>query len=81
MTRINITLPAPLAKELKREASKRGKSGYIAAAIAEKIRRERRARAWKKLENLPATFTHIDDSAEYIHRIRREDDKKRIAKR
>ena len=62
VVRINITVPHWIVSELKKEVPKRGKSSFVTAAIKEKLAREKREKAFKKLAELPPTFVNITDS-------------------
>jgi hypothetical protein len=75
--RINITIPNRLITELEKEIPERGKSGFISEAIEEKLIREKRKRALKRLANLPPTFRNIPSGKEYIETERITEDKER----
>lgn len=77
VVRINITVPKKLLSELEKEVPDRGKSGFVASAIEEKLARERKEKALKELSKLPATFTNIGDGAKYIASEREKEDKDR----
>lgn len=74
--RINISLPPDLVKDLKKVAPKRGVSKFLAEAAEEKIRREMADKAYKEILEAPATFTEIKDSAAWVRRMRRLDEKR-----
>lgn len=76
--RVNITIPKHVIDILKHTVAGRGMSRFIAQAIEEKIKREHREKAIKTLAQMPPAFPEIKDAAEYIHTIRREDDKHRL---
>lgn len=75
--RMNITVPKRLAVELEKETPERGKSGFIAEAIEEKLIRERREKALKALADLPPAFPEIKDAVAYVRKLRREDEQVR----
>ena len=76
VVRINITVPKNLLTDLEKEIPKRGKSGFISKAIEEKLDRERRKTAFMELHDAPPAFTKIKNSAEYISKMRRLDEKR-----
>lgn len=76
ITRINISLPEETVKLLRKVAPKRGISKYLASAAEEKIAREKREKALKELLKAPATFTDIKDSANWVRRSRKLDEKR-----
>ena len=78
--RINITIPKNLIDELEKEVPPRGKSGFIAKAIEEKLERERREKAFIELRDAPPAFTHIKDAAKYVSQMRKNEDKIRNKK-
>ena len=77
VVRINITIPKELVYELEKEVPERGKSSFISLAIEEKLIRERRIDALKKLSTLPPAFKDIKNSAEFVEKMRATDDKNR----
>lgn len=77
VTRINITIPKRLLSELEKEVPDRGKSGFVAEAIDEKLAAKKRERALKELSKLPPVFTSIKDGAKYIAKERTREDKMR----
>jgi transcriptional regulator NrdR family protein len=80
VVRINVTLPKKVWTALEQEIPKRRKSNFIAAAIEDKLRKEKREKAFVELASLPPTFTDIDDSATFIREMRNEEDKERSQK-
>lgn len=77
VARINITIPKKLLYELEKEVPNRGKSGFVAEAIDEKLTYKKRERALKELTKLPPAFTNIKDGATYIAKERAREDKER----
>src|SRR5436190_4176477 len=77
VVRINITLPKRVWNELEQEIPSRGKSNFIASAIEDKLRSEKREKAFVELASLPPTFTDVDDSVTFIREMRNEEDKER----
>lgn len=77
VVRINVTIPKRLISELEKEIPERGKSGFVAKAIEEKLAKKKKEKALKELTKLPATFTNIGDGAKYIAGEREREDKKR----
>ena len=75
--RINVMVPKQLLHEIEKVVAKRGKSSFITEAIAEKLVREKRERAFEELAALPPTFTDIADGATYIAEQRRTDERER----
>ena len=80
IVRVNVTLPKKVWNELEQEIPSRGKSNFIAAAIEDKLRNEKRKKAFAELASLPPTFTDINDSATYIREMRNEEDRERSQK-
>lgn len=80
VVRINITLPRALLSELVKEVPVRGKSGFVASAIEEKLARRKRETALKKLAKLPPTFIEVKDAAAYIEKTRAKEDKERTSR-
>ena len=78
--RMNITLSKPVADKLRSLLGKRGISKFISEATEEKLEKEKRELAFKKLAKLPPANPEIKDSAKYIHDMRQEDTKHRMAK-
>ncbi|MDO8657919.1 MAG: hypothetical protein Q7K55_04215 [Candidatus Levybacteria bacterium] len=76
VVRINITVPEYILKELEKEVPERGKSSFVAGAIEEKLARKKREKALEELLGAPASFTKIKDSAVYIRKTRRLDNKR-----
>lgn len=74
--RINISIPRDLVGELKKNVPARGVSRFIVEAAREKIEEAKRIKAFKELLKLPPAFTDIKDSAAYIRRMRRLDEKR-----
>jgi len=78
--RVNITVPEMVWSELEQEIPQRGKSAFITKAIEEKLRSQKREKAFKKLSALPPSFVGISDGAAYIREMRKKDDKNRNSK-
>lgn len=76
ITRINISLPEETMSMLRRVAPKRGISRFLLEALEEKIEREKREKALKELLAAPATFTDIKNSAAWVRKSRRLDEKR-----
>lgn len=76
ITRINISLPEDTVRILRKVAPKRGISRFLLEALEEKIEREKRERALKELLAAPATFTDIKNSAAWVRKSRRLDEKR-----
>lgn len=74
--RINVSLPRDLVKELKKKVASRGMSKFISDAAREKVKKEKRDRAFKELLEGPPAFTEIKDSALYIRKMRHLDEKR-----
>ena len=72
--RINITIPKNVWNELEKEIPGRKKSKFIADAIVEKLRIQKKKKAFLDLASLPPTFAHIPDGAEYITTMRKNED-------
>jgi hypothetical protein len=75
MVRVSITLPKKVWDELEQEILSRERSTFITAAIEDKLRKEKMAKAFTELASLPPTFTDVDDSALLIRDIRKEENK------
>jgi len=75
-TRLNISIPTETAEKLKKITPKRGVSKFLAEAAEEKISKLEREKALKELLEAPPTFTDIKDSAKYIGKMRRLDEKR-----
>lgn len=76
-TRINMTIPTYIWSELEQAVPERKKSSFVAEAIEEKLRVEKKKKAFADLASLPATFVHIADGAEYTSTTRKKDAQKR----
>ena len=74
--RVNISLPIDLVKELKEKVPARGFSRFLSEAAMEKIAVEKRRRALRELLEAPPSFIDIRDSAAYIRKMRRLDEKR-----
>lgn len=77
VVRRNITLPKRVWNELEQEIPSGRKSKFIASAIEDKLRSEKREKAFVELASLPPTFTDVDDSAAFIREVRNKEDKER----
>lgn len=76
VVRINVSLPSGLVRDLKKRTRTREFSKFIAEAAEEKLLKERREKALKELLEAPPTFTNIKDSAEWVRKTRRLDEKR-----
>lgn len=69
-------MPRDLVKEIKEKVPERGVSKFISEAATEKIEKTKRIKAFKELLEAPPAFTDIKDSAAYIRKMRRLDEKR-----
>lgn len=76
ITRINISLPEETMNMLRRVAPKRGISKFLLEALEEKVERDKKEKALKELLAAPATFTDIKNSAAWVRKSRRLDEKR-----
>lgn len=79
ITRINISLPQETMDILRKAASKRGISRYLAQAVEEKITREKRERALKELLEGPPAFTFLkgkDAAVKWVRKLRAGDERR-----
>lgn len=76
ITRVNISLPEEIYGQIKRVAPKRGVSRFLAEAAWEKIKAMEREKAFKEILEAPPTFTQIKDSAVWVRKTRRLDEKR-----
>jgi hypothetical protein len=67
-------MPKGLITYLKEHTSNMSK--YISETITERIAREKKERAWKKLLEAPPSFTHIDDPVNFIEELRSGDEER-----
>ncbi|MBM3284142.1 hypothetical protein FJY90_07965 [Candidatus Gottesmanbacteria bacterium] len=74
--RMNVILPAELVSFLKKKVPPRGISKFLAEATREKIAALEREKALKELLDAPPAFTNIRDSAKYIRKMRRLDERR-----
>jgi len=74
--RLNVSLPKPIVEALKRNMRARTASGFIAAAIEEKLAREQREEAWNHFLTLPPTLTQIADPVQWVDDLRAEDEER-----
>jgi kynurenine formamidase len=72
--RISVTMPKGLVTYIKEHTSNMSK--YISDAIAERIAREKKEQAWKKLLAAPPSFTHIDDPVHFVEELRSGDEER-----
>lgn len=80
VVRVNITIPKGLLSELEKEVPKRGKSGFVAEAIEEKLTRKKRESALSELAKLPSTFINIKNGSKYIAKVRSQEDDERTVR-
>jgi post-segregation antitoxin (ccd killing protein) len=73
-TRLNITLPKDIAEYVRKSTS--NISSYIAETISERRARERREKAFKEIMAGSPSFAEVEDSAEYVRRLRAGDEKR-----
>lgn len=76
LTRTNVTLPGELLKEVDELAGPRGRSQFVADAVAAKVRRERLRRALDASRGaLVGTSSYMtpDESYRWIRSMRDED--------
>lgn len=78
--RVTFTVPQNVVDDLDKEMTEGNKSKFVTEALAEKIAHLKRVRALKRLAELPPAFPHIKDGAEYIKRMREEEDVERSAR-
>jgi hypothetical protein len=76
VTRINISLPEDVITMLKKYVPERGLSRFLTEAASEKITRMKREEALKILSSAAPTFTQIPNASLYIHKLRRESEKR-----
>lgn len=76
ITRVNISLPVETYRLIKEVASKRGFSKFLAEAAEERIRSIRARKAFKEILTGPPTFIDVKDSASWIRKSRRLDEKR-----
>lgn len=74
--RMNVSLPTDLVMTLKKTVPPRGISKFLAEATREKMAALEREKALEELLNAPPAFTNIKDSAKYIRKMRRLDEKR-----
>ncbi len=69
-----MTLPKYIIAYLKRNTA--NMSQYISEAVGERIARENRERVFKEIVEGPPSFTDVDDSVEYVRKLRAADEKR-----
>jgi len=74
--RINISLPAELAKDLRKRTRNREFSKFLAEAAEEKLSRERKDKAIREILDAPAAFPEIKNSVKWVRKLRLEDDRR-----
>lgn len=74
--RVNIILPEDLLITLKKIIPARSLSKFLTKAAREKIVKIEKEEALKELLEAPASFEKIKDSASYIRKLRRLDEKR-----
>jgi len=75
--RINISLPSPLVKDLKKRTNPRGLSKFLAEAAEEKLVKERREKAFREILDAPPAFTSLkgkDAAVKWVRKLRAEDE-------
>lgn len=78
--RVSFTVPQNVLDDLDEEMTEGNKSKFVTEAVAEKIAHRKRVRALKRLAELPPAFPHIKEGAEYIRKMREEEDTERTAR-
>lgn len=76
LVRTNVTLPAPLLDEVDRYAGPRGRSRYVAEAVAQRVRHDARAAAIAETAGaLVGRPGHMrpDEVARWIDQLRAEE--------
>ena len=74
--RINISLSEDVLTMLRRYVPERGLSRFLTDAALEKVEKIKREKAFNELLSAPPTFTHIRNSAAYVHRSRHLDERR-----
>lgn len=78
LARTNVTLPASLLEEVDRFAGPRGRSRYVAEAVAQRVRRDALGVAIRETEGAmvgrPGQMS-ADDVAKWIEELRSDDDR------
>lgn len=74
--RTNVTLPAALLQEVDRHAGPRGRSRYVAEAVAQRVRRDALGRAIQEtagaLKGQPG-WMNPDETARWVDELRSEE--------
>ena len=66
LTRTNVTIPAELLAQVDELAGPRGRSAFVAEAIAARVKRERLRRALDRVKGIYiGTSFEMDDAAAY----------------
>lgn len=77
--RVNVSLPSDLVKELKEKVPSRGISRFLSEAAIEKMKKEKRDKAFKELLEAPPAFTFLkgkNAAVNWVRKSRREDEKR-----
>lgn len=76
LVRTNLTLPADLMNEVDKLAGPRGRSRYVAEAVARRVRRDRLGKAIRETSGImrgtPSEMSRVEVSA-WIERLRSEE--------
>lgn len=76
LARTNLTLPADLMDEVDKLAGPRGRSRYVAEAVAQRVRRDRLGKAIRETSGImrgtPSEMSRVEVSA-WIERLRSEE--------
>ena len=77
LTRTNVTLPAELLNEVDELAGPRGRSQFVAEAVAAKVKRERLRKALDAADSVfvgTASYMTPDEAYQWVRSMREEDD-------
>lgn len=74
--RINISIPKHLVSELESYVPSGRKSGFIAQAVEKELAVLKRSQALKDFDDLPPSFTNVEDSTTYVRNLRAENEKR-----
>ena len=78
-TRVNVSLPSDLVKELREKVPSRGISRFLSEAAREKIAEQERIKAFKELLEAPPAFAFLkgkNAAVNWVRKSRREDEKR-----
>lgn len=71
---MNLTIPKELLDDVKKQRA--NISQFASEAMQEKLAREKREQAFKDILAGEPSFTDIEDSVEYVRKLRAEDEKR-----